>query len=114
MRITFGIGDSSAEAKAEELLGFVFTCPSCKTPVSYQANQDYAVELDKNTFENFKKAMAKKFGGFEGLDGAAFTGPMPSVKTLDREPLDEDMFEHMLKDIQECDTLDDFLKRIGN
>jgi hypothetical protein len=114
MHITFGIGNDQAEPRKGETLGFVFTCPNCQTPVSYQANEDVAVELDKDTFENFKKAMAKKLGNLENLDGAVFTGPGLATKTLVKEAINEDIYKRMLEDIRESDSFDDFLRRIGN
>jgi len=114
IHITFGIGNSSAEPKNSELLGFVFTCPSCQTPVSYQANEDAAVELDRETFENFKQAMAKKFNQLDNLDGAVFTGPMLATKTLPKQTMNEGIYQNMLQDIRECDSFDEFLKRIEN
>jgi len=113
MHITFGLGNNSAEPKDGEFLGFVFICPSCQTPVSYQANEDAAVELDKDTFDNFKRAMAKKFNQLGNLDGAVFTGPMLATKTMPKEIPSEDIYEQMLNDIRECDSFDEFLKRVG-
>jgi hypothetical protein len=113
MQITFGLGRDSDESKGSQFLGFVFTCPSCKTPVSYQANEDHAVELDKKTFENFKSTVAKKFNQQNKLEGVAFKGPSPLAKKMPVQGLlDEDMYNNMLKDIRESDNFDEFLKRI--
>ena len=109
MHLTFGLGNDSAEQKNGELMGFVFTCPNCHTPVSYEAKEDLAIELDKKTFENFQRAMKKKMREPEGV---AFT--KHSRAAVVRKPMNEDMFGSMLKDIRECDSYDDFLKRIGN
>jgi len=106
MQITFGLGCNS-ETKDDELLGFVFTCPNCRTPVSYQAKEDSAVELDKNAFENFQRAMKKK----TEPEAVAFAKKNLSVA---RKLTDEDMFDSMLKDIKESDSYDDFLKRVNN
>lgn len=117
MQITFGIGNDSAKPNDGEFLGFVFSCPSCQTPVSYQSNEDHAVELDQNAFENFKKAMEKKMGKLEGLEGAAFSGPAPAKsvnQATSQTTIEEDIYSNMLKDIRESDNFDDFLKRIGN
>jgi hypothetical protein len=103
MQITFGIGNDAAEPKKGELLGFVFTCPSCHTPVSYQANESSAVKLDKRTFENFKQAVK--------LEAAAFTKQSEATAVASKRA-SEDMFSSMLKDIRECESYDEFLKRI--
>ena len=110
MQITFGIGNNSAETG--ELLGFVFTCPSCRVPVSYQANENSAVELDKKTFENFQRAMERKISEQERLKGMAFTRQRRTA-SIGKKPIDENIFGNMLKDIRESDNYDDFLKRIG-
>jgi hypothetical protein len=112
MQITFGIGNDSAEPRKGEVLGFVFTCPSCRTPVSYQANENSAVELDKKTFENFQRAMERKISEQERLKGLAFAR-QSSATAIAKEPIDESVFGNMLKDIRESDNYDDFLKRIG-
>ena len=115
MQITFGLGQDSADTKENQFLGFVFTCPNCQTPVSYQANENHAVELDKNAFENFKKSVAKKFNKDGKLEGVAFKGPRPEIaKKPAQGLLDDDMYNSMLKDIRESDNFDDFLKRIEN
>ncbi|MDR2555006.1 MAG: hypothetical protein LBC64_06210 [Fibromonadaceae bacterium] len=106
MQITFGLGCNS-ESKDGELLGFVFTCPNCRTPVSYQAKEDSAVELDKNAFENLQRAVKKK----TEPEAVAFARRnRPAARKL----MDGDMFDSMLKDIKESDNYDDFLKRINN
>jgi len=112
MQITFGIGNDSATPKKGEVLGFVFTCPSCHTPVSYQANESSAVELDKNAFDNFQRAMERKMSEQERLRGMAFT-KQGRAATLDKEPIEEGVFGNMLKDIRESDNYDDFLRRIS-
>jgi len=106
MQITFGLGCES-EPKDGELLGFVFTCPNCRTPVSYQAKEDAAVELDKNAFENFQRAVRKKAEP-EAMAFARRNRPAA------RRAMENDIFDNMLKDIQESDNYDDFLKRINN
>ncbi|MDR1812346.1 MAG: hypothetical protein LBQ87_05935 [Candidatus Fibromonas sp.] len=111
MQLTFGIGNASAEPKNGELLGFVFTCPNCRTPVSYQANEAAAVEIDKKTFENFQRAMERKISEQERLKGTAFTR-QGRVAAVAQKPISENMFGSMLKDIRECDSYDDFLRRI--
>jgi hypothetical protein len=111
MQLTFGIGNDAAEPKNGELLGFVFTCPNCRTPASYQANETTAVKMDKKTFENFQRAMERKISEHERLRGAAFT--RQAVATAAPKPIDESIFGNMLKDIRECDSYDDFLKRIS-
>lgn len=111
MQLTFGIGNASAEPKNGELLGFVFTCPNCRTPVSYQANEAAAVEIDKKTFENFQRAMERKISEQERLKGTAFTRH-GRVAAVAQKPISENMFGSMLKDIRECDSYDDFLRRI--
>lgn len=112
MQLTFGIGNDAAEPRNGEMLGFVFTCPSCRTPASYQSNEAEAVEMDKRTFENFHRAMEKKINECERLRGVAFS-KQGSATTLDYKLLDESLFSNMLKDIHECDNYDDFLKRIS-
>jgi hypothetical protein len=107
MQITFGLGCDSEPKRDGELLGFVFTCPNCHTPVSYQAKEDSAVELDKNTFENFQRAVKKKMEP----EAMAFARRNRSVA---RKSIDEDIFDNMLKDIKESDSYDDFLKRVSN
>jgi hypothetical protein len=111
MQITFGLGNDSSDSKGGDFLGFVFTCPNCRTPVSYQAMEGSAVELDKKTFENFHHAMKKKMSEPRELDGVAFTRQeqIPEIK----KPIDEDIFSNMLKDIRESDSYDDFLRRIN-
>jgi hypothetical protein len=106
VQITFGLGCGS-EPKSDELLGFVFTCPNCHTPVSYQAKENSAVELDKKTFENFQHATKKKA---TELEAVAFTRQKSHVAG---KQTNEDLFSDMLKDIRESDSYDDFLKRIG-
>ncbi|MDR2732252.1 MAG: hypothetical protein LBB36_03440 [Fibromonadaceae bacterium] len=113
MQITFGISGGSAEPKESELLGFVFTCPSCHTPVSYQAREDAAVELDQKTFENFQRAMERKISEQERLKGAAFSRRRGSVAAVAKKTIDESIFSNMLKDIRESDSYDEFLRRIG-
>jgi hypothetical protein len=103
MQITFGIGNEAAEPTEGELLGFVFTCPNCHTHLSYQANENAAVALDEKTFENFKQAVK--------LEAAAFT-KQSEATAVASVPACEDMFSVMLKDIRECESYDDFLKRI--
>jgi hypothetical protein len=112
MQLTFGIGNESAEPRNGELLGFVFTCPNCRTPVSYQANEAGAVEMDKTTFENFQRAMERKISEQERLRGAAFARQSKAA-AIAPKPIDESIFGNMLKDIKESDNYDDFLKRIG-
>ncbi|MDR2594183.1 MAG: hypothetical protein LBC87_05370 [Fibromonadaceae bacterium] len=111
MQITFGIGNDSATPRKGEVLGFVFTCPSCHTPVSYQANENSAVELDKKSFENFQRAMERKMSEQERLRGMAFTR-QGRPTTIAKEQIDESVFGNMLKDIRESDNYDDFLRRI--
>ena len=112
MQITFGIGNDSATPKKGEVLGFVFTCPNCHTPVSYQANESSAVELDKNAFDNFQRAMERKMSEQERLRGMAFT-KQSRATTIAKEPIDENIFGNMLKDIRESKNYDDFLRRIN-
>ena len=112
MQLTFGIGNDAAEPKNGELLGFVFTCPNCRTPASYQANGTTAVEMDKKTFENFQRAMERKISEQEKLRDVAFTR-QGAIATIDRKPIDESIFSNMLKDIRESDSYDDFLNRIS-
>jgi hypothetical protein len=109
MHITFGLGNGSGNSKNNELLGFVFTCPNCRTPVSYQAKEDYAVELDKKTFESFQRAMKKRMSE---PGGVALTRQKRTA--VAQKPIDEDIFSDMLKDIRESDSYDDFLRRIGS
>ncbi len=109
MQITFGIGSDSDNQNGGELLGFVFTCPSCHTPVSYQAREDAAVEMDKTAFNNFQRAVEKKINEAERLRGAAFTR---QGKTVVQRAMDEGMFNNMLRNIRECDSYDDFLNKI--
>jgi len=104
MQITFGIGNDAAEPRKGELLGFVFTCPSCHTPVSYQANESAAVELDKKTFDNFQRAVKQK--------EAAFARRSRPAAVAQKMPIGEDMFSNMLRDIKESSSYDDFLKRV--
>ncbi len=111
MQLTFGIGNDAAEPRNGELIGFVFTCPNCRTPVSYQANEAAAVEMDKKTFENFHRAMERKISEQERLKGVAFTG-LSTTAAVASKPIDENAFGNMLKDIRECDSYDDFLRRI--
>jgi len=111
MQLTFGIGNDSAEPRNGELIGFVFTCPNCRTPVSYQANEPAAVEIDKKTFENFHRAMERKISEQERLKGTAFTR-QGTAAAVASKPIDESAFGNMLKDIRECDSYDDFLRRI--
>jgi hypothetical protein len=111
MQLTFGIGNDSAKPKKGELLGFVFSCPNCHTPVSYQSNEAAAVEIDKKTFENFQRAMERKISEQERPKGVAFTR-QGGIATAPSKPIDESIFGNMLKDIRECDSYDDFLKRI--
>jgi hypothetical protein len=106
MQITFGLGYDS-EPKDGEFLGFVFTCPNCHTPVSYQTREDSAVELDKNAFENFQRAVKKK----AEPEAVAFARQKPPFV---RDLAKEDIFSDMLKDIRESNSYDDFLKRINN
>jgi hypothetical protein len=111
MQITFGIGNDAAEPREGEMLGFVFTCPNCHTPVSYQANEDHAVELDKKTFDNFQEAIKRKTDEQQELEAVALTKQNEPVAVA-RVPMTEDIFSAMLKDIRECDSYDEFLKRI--
>ena len=111
MQLTYCIGNDSAEPKNGEVLGFVFTCPSCRTPASYQSGEAIAVEMDKKTFENYCRAMDKKISEQEMQKGAVFS-KQGSVATLDCKQADESIFGDMLKDIDECDDYDEFLKRI--
>jgi len=113
MQITFGIGNDSATPRKGEVLGFVFTCPSCHTPVSYQANENSAVELDQKTFENFQRAMERRISEQERLRGMAFTKPERTT-TIAKESTEESIFGNMLKDIRESDNYDDFLRRIAS
>jgi len=115
MQLTFGIGNASAEPRNGELLGFVFTCPNCRTPVSYQSNEATAVEIDKKTFENFQRAMEKRISEQERLRGAAFArqGRVAALAQNLKKLVDENMFGNMLKDIRESDNYDDFLRRIN-
>jgi len=106
MQITFGLGCNNSESKDGELLGFVFTCPNCRTPVSYQAKEDSAVELDKNAFENFQRAVKKK----AEPEAMAFAR---RNRLATKKVMDGDVFDSMLKDIKESDSYDDFLKRIN-
>jgi hypothetical protein len=112
MQITFGIGNDSATPRKGEVLGFVFTCPNCHTPVSYQANENSAVELDKKTFENFQRAMERRMSEQERLRGMAFSR-QSHITTIAKEPIEESVFGNMLKDIRESDNYDDFLRRIN-
>jgi hypothetical protein len=109
MQITFGISGNSAKSRDGEFLGFVFTCPSCHTPVSYQAREDSAVELDKKTFENFQRAMEKRISEAERR-GMAFSR-RSALKTTGKT-IDEGIFSDMLRDIRESESYDDFLRRI--
>ncbi len=110
MQLTFGIGNEAAKPKKGELLGFVFSCPNCHTPVSYQSNEAAAVEIDKKTFENFQRVMERKISEQEAK-GVALTRH-GAVATAPSRPIDEGIFDNMLKDIRECDNYDEFLKRI--
>jgi uncharacterized protein YbaR (Trm112 family) len=111
MQITYGICNDSIEFSCSELLGFVFACPSCHTPISYQANENSAVELDKKTFENFQQAMKRKISEQERLKGMAFAR-QGRTATLAQKAIDESIFDDMLRDIRESGSYDDFLKRI--
>jgi len=111
MQLTYCIGNPHAEAENGELQGFVFTCPNCRTPASYQPREAIAVEIDKKTFENFRRAIEKKVDEQEMLRGVALTKQCKST-ALPNKPIDEGAFNNMLKDIKECDNYDEFLKRI--
>jgi hypothetical protein len=111
MQLTFGIGNATAEPRKGEFLGFVFSCPNCHTPVSYQANESAAVEMDKKTFENFQRAMARKINEQEQLKGMAFTKRNEPADVAPKY-MDESIFSNALKDIRESESYDDFLSRI--
>ena len=113
MQLTYCIGNPHAEPENGELQGFVFTCPNCRTPASYQPKEAVAVEMDKKAFENFRRAMERKISEQDMIKGVALT-KQGKAQTLPPKPIDEGSYNKTLKDIEECDSYDEFLKRLEN
>jgi len=111
MQLTYCIGNPHAEAENGELQGFVFTCPSCRTPASYQPKEAIAVKMDKQTFENFRRAVDRKVSEQDKARGVAFS-KQGRVATLAPKHTDGNTLDGLLKDIQDCNNYDDFLKRL--
>lgn len=108
MQITFGVGDNQDLTRGDELIGFVFTCPNCHTPISYQTDNESAVELDDTSFENFNKSMER----FIDKHGKSEFFRENKAKHTKKNSIDENIFDNMLKDIKDSSSYDDFLKRI--
>ncbi|GHV16345.1 hypothetical protein AGMMS49938_16270 [Fibrobacterales bacterium] len=100
-----------------EVLGFVFCCPHCSAPISWQSGGNEAVELSQSAFENFRKAVCKVSGGFRkrranSLLNAEFAAE-PAMEEPAVEPTLDSVFDDMIKDIRESENYNDFLNKIS-